>query len=162
MSFHRPFHSEALVMKIYTTRPENTRPLREWTFQICGFELVPKHFEMLCISRILRKFYVDFTRICPIFLFFPTLCNTFSQFSVTKNRVAWGLAVFFFHPSRFINAKKGFECLTHNMAMIQPLFTSSKWNMGEILPFLAKMMMKSGLEKFFLKLLHAELIHFTK
>ena len=24
--------------------------------------------------------------------------------------------------------------LTHNMAMIQPSFTSSKWNMGEILP----------------------------
>ena len=36
------------------------------------------------------------------------------------------------------------------MAMIQPSFTSSKWNMGEILPFLAqnlKMMVKSGLEK---------------
>ena len=27
--------------------------------------------------------------------------------------------------------------LTHKMAMIQPSFSSSKWNMGEILPFLA-------------------------
>ena len=26
---------------------------------------------------------------------------------------------------------------THDMAMIQPSFTSSKWNMGEILAFLA-------------------------
>ena len=30
-----------------------------------------------------------------------------------------------------------FVALTENMAMIQPLFTSSKWNMGEILSFLA-------------------------
>ena len=49
--------------------------------------------------------------------------------------------------------------LTHNMAMIQPSFTSKKWNMGEILPFFGlKMMVKSGLEKMFLKFLHAEAI----
>ena len=39
--------------------------------------------------------------------------------------------------------------LTHNMAMIQPLFSSSKWNMGEMLPFFGlKMIVKSGLEFF--------------
>ena len=150
-------------MKIYTTRPGNTRPLRKWTFQIvCGFEIDPKHFEMRCLSRILRKFYVDFTWICPIFLFFSDIMQYFLTIFSNQKPGSLRSCCIFFHPSRFINAKKGFECLTHNMAMIQPLFTSSKWNMGEILPFLAKMMMKSGLEKFFLKLLHAELIHFTK
>ena len=44
--------------------------------------------------------------------------------------------------------------LTHNMAMIQPSFTSSKWNMGEILQFFVK----SGLEKIFLKFLPEEAI----
>ena len=39
----------------------------------------------------------------------------------------------------------------------------SKWNMGEILAFLGsglKMMMKSGLEKIFLKFLYAQAIFF--
>ena len=51
--------------------------------------------------------------------------------------------------------------LTHDMAMIQALFTSSKWNMDETLPFFSlKMIVKSGLEKIFLKLLHSEAIFF--
>ena len=39
---------------------------------------------------------------------------------------------------------------------IQPLFTRSKWNMGEMVEtiFGLKMMMKIGLEKIFLKFLH--------
>ena len=56
------------------------------------------------------------------------------------------------------NFCKQWATLTHNMAMIQPSFTSSKWNMGDI--FGQKMMMKSGLEKMFLKFLHAEAIFF--
>ena len=51
------------------------------------------------------------------------------------------------------------ESLTHNMAMIQPSFTSSKWNMGE--NFGLKMIVKSGLEKISLCRSHFFLINFT-
>jgi hypothetical protein len=41
------------------------------------------------------------------------------------------------------------------------LFTRSMWNMGEILAFLGiKMTVKSGVEKIFLKFLHAQAIFY--
>ena len=47
------------------------------------------------------------------------------------------LKTFVDYLSLFKSRFEGKNYLTHNMAMIQPSFTSSKWNMGEILPFLA-------------------------
>ena len=53
------------------------------------------------------------------------------------------------------------EFLTHRIRQIRPLSPKSKWSMGEILAFLA-MMMKSGLEKIFLKFLHAITIFYYR
>ena len=47
--------------------------------------------------------------------------------------------------------------LTHSIWQIRPLFTRSVWNMGEIISiFGLKMMVKSGLERIFLKFLHVQ------
>ena len=45
------------------------------------------------------------------------------------------------NTKRIHNSKPGYSTymvLTHNIAMIQPSFTSSKWNMDEILSFWPK------------------------